>query len=316
MRNRLLIAVLGLGLISPVFLLAAGQDYIIRSNLFIGRHGLRSADPDIVISSQHLTHQPTPEDSLGTNQQEIEHLMTQLQSVYQLDSVDYLASNSLLWDGKAKPMKSSIVLNSNLCPIVFTPRKIDKNQISLRVEILKKEPESVSGQSGLAFSITPLSKRPDSSSLAGFQKVLDTEIVMKLDDSVVLGFPSNGQKFFLSVNIARKTLRTIYNRMLGSRIREINLLETPKSVRQINPVYPEECEIQEIEGVVVLQVSIDSLGTVVDAKVIKKAHPLLDEAALTALKEWTFEPVILGKKAVPVTFNVTVNFRLPNEQHP
>ena len=40
--------------------------------------------------------------------------------------------------------------------------------------------------------------------------------------------------------------------------------------------------------------------------------PLLDEAAIAAVKQWKYEPSLMNGVAVPVVVTVTVNFTLRN----
>jgi len=61
--------------------------------------------------------------------------------------------------------------------------------------------------------------------------------------------------------------------------------------------------------VVVVEVSLDTDGHVRDARVLRSI-PMLDDAALTAVRQWEFTPVISNGVAVPVKMTVTVNFTL------
>ncbi len=91
-----------------------------------------------------------------------------------------------------------------------------------------------------------------------------------------------------------------------------NFAERPKRISAVNPVYPEEALKQRIQGVVLVEATIDEKGDVVAAKAMpgKVQQPLLAEAALTAVRQWKFEPIIKGGKACKATFTVTINFRL------
>jgi hypothetical protein len=50
-------------------------------------------------------------------------------------------------------------------------------------------------------------------------------------------------------------------------------------------------------------------GKVADAKVLRSI-PLLDSAALDAVRQWEFTPTLLNGVPVPVIMTVTVNFTL------
>jgi protein TonB len=43
---------------------------------------------------------------------------------------------------------------------------------------------------------------------------------------------------------------------------------------------------------------------------VLRGHPLLDEAALDAVRRWAYVPTLLNGVPVPVIMTVTVNFRL------
>jgi protein TonB len=64
-----------------------------------------------------------------------------------------------------------------------------------------------------------------------------------------------------------------------------------------------------VEGVVVLEAVIGREGSIETLRVIS-GHPLFNQAALDAVKQWRYRPTLLNGKAVPVLTTVTVTFRL------
>ena len=72
-------------------------------------------------------------------------------------------------------------------------------------------------------------------------------------------------------------------------------------------VYPEDAKAAGISGAVQTEIVIDEAGRVVDAKVIRSV-PLLDEAALNAVREWQFQPAAFNGKPIPIRMTVTVQF--------
>jgi len=86
-------------------------------------------------------------------------------------------------------------------------------------------------------------------------------------------------------------------------------IKTPTKVRHVNPVYPPEAQEARIQGVVILETTIDPNGIVSDAKVLRSI-PLLDQAAVDAVMQWEFTPTMLNGAPVPVIMTVTVNFTL------
>ena len=73
------------------------------------------------------------------------------------------------------------------------------------------------------------------------------------------------------------------------------------------PVYPPEAAAAGVEGVVIAELVIDESGEVKDAKIVRSI-PLLDDAALKAVRNWHYEPTIVNGQPVPVRMTVTVNF--------
>jgi protein TonB len=60
---------------------------------------------------------------------------------------------------------------------------------------------------------------------------------------------------------------------------------------------------------VLLQVLVDEQGNVADVKILR-GHPLLNQAAVEAVKQWKYSPTLLNGEPVPVVATVTVNFVL------
>jgi protein TonB len=81
-------------------------------------------------------------------------------------------------------------------------------------------------------------------------------------------------------------------------------------VKKVEPPYPEIARRSKLEGVVVLEAVITKTGSVEEVKVLRALHPVLDQAALNAVKQWKYEPAILNGKPVKVYFTVTVTFKL------
>ena len=86
-------------------------------------------------------------------------------------------------------------------------------------------------------------------------------------------------------------------------------IRPPTKVRDVKPVYPAEVETAGVQGVVILEVTIDTVGSVFEGRVLR-GQPLLVPAALDAVKQWQFQPTLLNGVPVPVIMTVTVNFTL------
>ena len=87
-------------------------------------------------------------------------------------------------------------------------------------------------------------------------------------------------------------------------------VKQPKLVKKVEPPYPEVARRSRLEGVVVLEAVITKTGTVEEVKILRSLHPVLDQAALNAVKQWKYEPAVLNGRPVKVYFTVTVTFKL------
>jgi TonB family protein len=86
-------------------------------------------------------------------------------------------------------------------------------------------------------------------------------------------------------------------------------IKPPSKVRDVPPVYPPNALSARVQGVVILEATIAEDGRVVGACVLRSV-PLVDEAAVEAVKQWEFTQTFLNGMAVPVVMTVTVNFVL------
>jgi TonB family protein len=85
----------------------------------------------------------------------------------------------------------------------------------------------------------------------------------------------------------------------------------PRLVKDSAPMYPTIAANARIQGVVILEATIAPDGRVSSARVTRSI-PLLDPAALDAVKRWEFVPTILNGSPVSVVTTVTVSFRPAN----
>jgi protein TonB len=82
-----------------------------------------------------------------------------------------------------------------------------------------------------------------------------------------------------------------------------------KIVKKVDPVYPEEARKQGLDGDVIVEVAVDEAGGVKEATVLRGVDGL-NQAALDAVKQWTFEPAIINGKPKAVKITVTIRFKL------
>jgi len=86
-------------------------------------------------------------------------------------------------------------------------------------------------------------------------------------------------------------------------------IAAPRKIVNVQPAYPALARAARVEGVVIIEATIDAHGNVASARVLRSL-PLLDEAAIAAVRQWTFTPALLNGVPIPVVMTVTVRFAL------
>ena len=85
-------------------------------------------------------------------------------------------------------------------------------------------------------------------------------------------------------------------------------IRAPQKIKDAPGVLPEAARQAGVFGMVILEIVIGTDGTVQQAKVLRSI-PMLDEAAIAAVKQWVYEPTQLNGMPVPVIMTAAVSFR-------
>ena len=86
-------------------------------------------------------------------------------------------------------------------------------------------------------------------------------------------------------------------------------IQESKLIKSVQPTYPALAKRARVQGNVTLRITIDEEGNVIDTSVIE-GHPLLNDAAISAVRQWKYSPTFVNEKPVQVTATVTVKFNL------
>jgi protein TonB len=87
--------------------------------------------------------------------------------------------------------------------------------------------------------------------------------------------------------------------------------ELPEAVTKVTPIYPDIARDAGVDGQVLVQALVGKDGRVKDVRVVAgKSIPMLDQAALTAVRQWIFKPALSNNKPVAVWVAVPVKFSL------
>ena len=86
-------------------------------------------------------------------------------------------------------------------------------------------------------------------------------------------------------------------------------LKAPALVHRVEPEYPPVAVAGKISGTVILEATVNEAGAVTEVKVLRPIL-LLDEAAVKAVKQWRYQPLMLNGTPVPFILVVTLSFSL------
>jgi protein TonB len=90
---------------------------------------------------------------------------------------------------------------------------------------------------------------------------------------------------------------------IGGNVQAANL------IRKVQPVYPPLAKQARIQGTVRFTAIIGKDGTIQNLQLVT-GHPLLVEAARSAVSQWQYKPTLLNGEPVEVVTQIDVNFTL------
>jgi protein TonB len=95
----------------------------------------------------------------------------------------------------------------------------------------------------------------------------------------------------------------------SARVVRISRFAQPKLLRKVAPVYPELAIAAHVAATVTLEAEVDTRGHVTSVSVLR-GHPLFDEAAIEAVKQWRYQPLLLNGEPTGFILTVTIDFHL------
>jgi TonB family protein len=87
----------------------------------------------------------------------------------------------------------------------------------------------------------------------------------------------------------------------------------PTILKQVQPSYPEDARKAGIEGMVVVEVLVDTAGNVEKVKIVRSV-PELDQAAVEAVRKFRFNAATLDDKRVSSWITIPFHFKLSDEK--
>jgi protein TonB len=96
---------------------------------------------------------------------------------------------------------------------------------------------------------------------------------------------------------------------LGGPLKVGGNVQAARIVNRVQPVYPPLARQTRISGTVRLHAIIGKDGTIQSLEVLS-GHPLLQQAALDAVRQWRYQPTLLNGDPVDVDTTIDVIFSL------
>jgi TonB family protein len=254
----------------------------------------KSVEPAKPVTSSYLKFMNFinvgPEEDLVTEQG--------IKKVYGLKDLSLLTEANLVWvKDKSEKAFHMFRLNGQEYLVMVTPGRLSEPN-HFRIEVYEQSREKKSN-------------------------LLDTEFSLPDKSAVVLGFEDTQLKpYFITLRVARwlgepvgigREGGGVTGGVVAGVLSGGGKVMPPKAIKTVDPVYPEDAKKAGVEGVVIMEATTDLYGRVAGIKVLRSI-PALDQAAVDALKQWVYEPMVIDGKPQEVTFTVTVRFRLDEKK--
>jgi TonB family protein len=254
-----------------------------------------------------------PEEGLGAEQQ--------IKQVFNLKDARLINAVNLRWE-KGKSEKASHVfrLDGREYMILVTPGKLPEPR-QFHIEVLEQGEKDKASLLDMEFNI-PEKK----AAVFGFEDTrgmpyfLSFKVLRATPQGVtggvgggvqggVEGGVEGGVVGGVSGGVAGGVLSQERKEFEKGAVRAVGEIKPPRIVNLVEPVYPEKARQAQVEGVVILEARTDEKGNVEDARVLRSI-PILDQAAIDAVKKWKYEPMIINGKPQKIVFTVTVRFMM------
>jgi len=129
-----------------------------------------------------------------------------------------------------------------------------------------------------------------------------TENKTRLSEDSQLQLPNLAQKYAAMPTLPERSSKYISANSL--------LMET-RLVYKVDPVYPEAAKSTGLGDVVVLKVTINEEGAVFETDIVR-GNEVFAEAAVAAVSQWLYDPLLIDGMPTPASFSFSVTFR-PDE---
>jgi protein TonB len=87
-------------------------------------------------------------------------------------------------------------------------------------------------------------------------------------------------------------------------------VQAPALLRRVEPEYPWFAVNARIEGIVIVEATVDESGHVTNVLVLRSPSLALEKAAVDAVKQWQYSPLLLNGLQASFKLTVTLSFSL------
>jgi protein TonB len=193
-----------------------------------------------------------------------------------------------------------------IVPIIaapLMPSVLDNNPLTAFIKIVPPQPPRPPQRD--TAHVTPVENPgPPTTAPTGFSKeiVVDTDPPTTVPDGWFPGV-ENLDKTLAPPVVVKPAAAPQEPVRIGGTIRQ------PQKVRNVDPVYPPIAQAARVQGIVIIEATLSPDGKMSNARILRSI-PLLDQAALDAVRQWEYTPTMLNGVPVPVIMTITVMFTL------
>jgi periplasmic protein TonB len=90
-------------------------------------------------------------------------------------------------------------------------------------------------------------------------------------------------------------------------VRVGGLLKAPQLLKKVGPVYPDLAKQARLSALIILEATVDATGHVREVTILR-GSPIFDDAAMEAVRQWVYRPLLLNGVPTPFVLTVTVKF--------
>lgn len=228
------------------------------------------------------------------------------------ESTGKIRTRSQSWMLATFVFNGSILLALVLIPLIY-PEALPRQLISVLIEAPQLPDAPLKPPKPLTRSIT------DRSEIEDGHIVMPTQILSRIRMVADPGPPSNASPMSISdlgqdATLANATAfqcqrQPIVVHQPSAPLRLSSTIAEGMLIKKLLPVYPPIAKVTRKEGTVVLQATISVTGNIENLRVVS-GHPMLQQAALDAVKEWRYRPYLLNGQPIEVETTINVIFKL------